>query len=243
MSYNPEKIDNKKEDKIFDIFKNPSDNKKQNISSPHPRIIVDTREKNSLVISELISKKEAEIIVQQLEIGDYLIGDTIIERKTFSDFIGSMLNKRLIEQLKQMQKYEKRILILEGKDFELFEEKETKLNPNAIRGMILAISLEFHTPIIFTKDSEETAKYLILIAKKQLKQKIEFTLHSKKPESKKEKLQYIIESFPNIGPKNAKKLLKHFKTIKSIINANQEELKQVIGESKSTEFKLINEEY
>jgi Fanconi anemia group M protein len=128
-----------------------------------------------------------------------------------------------------MQKYKKRLLILEGKDFELLEEKHTKLNPNAIRGMILSLSLDFQTPIIFTKDSEETAKYLILLAKRQLKGKIEFTLHSRKPSTTKEQKQYIIESFPNIGPKNASVLLKRLGSIKRIINAPQEELEKEIG--------------
>jgi len=243
MIHNTAKINNKKEDgifgviknpKIFDIFKNKSDTltlkKSGNTNSEvHPRIVVDTREKNSLVISELVHTNEAEIIFQQIEIGDYLIGDTIIERKTFQDFISSMLSKRLIEQLRQMQKYEKRLLLLEGKDFESFEEKSTKLNPNAIRGMILSISLEFQTPVIFTRDSEETAKYILLLAKKQLKGKTEFTLHSKKPSTLKEQKQYIIESFPNIGPKNAKALLKKFSSIKNIINASKDELESEIG--------------
>ena len=53
-------------------------------------IIVDKREKNSLVISELIRRK-IPIEIKQLEIGDYIIGDTIIERKTKSDFISSII--------------------------------------------------------------------------------------------------------------------------------------------------------
>ncbi len=228
---------------IYNIFKNKSDsptpkNSSNNISNPLPRLIVDTREKNSLVLSELINLKEAEIIFQQIEIGDYLVGDTIIERKTFQDFIGSMLNKRLIEQLRQMQAYEKRLLILEGKDFESLEEKQTKLNPNAIRGMILSISLDWQTPVIFTLDSEETAKYLLLIAKKQLKPQVEFTLHSKKPQTPQEQKQYIIESFPNIGPKNAELLLKELKTIKNIINAPEEQLKTLLGKKSESIIKL-----
>ncbi len=254
MLHNTAKMNNKKEDAIFGVIKNPkifdifkSKRIQKNSSNtnplPPPQIIVDTREKNSLVVSELISMNGAQIDFKILEIGDYLIGDIIIERKTFQDFISSMISKRLVEQLIQMRKYEKRLLILEGKNFESLEENKTKLNPNAIRGMLLAISLEFNTPLIFTNDSEETAKYLLLLAKRQLKAKVDFSFHSRKPESKKQKLQYIIESFPNIGPKNAKMLLKHFKTIKKIITSNPVELEKIIGKSKAESFKLIDDEF
>jgi len=72
-------------------------------------IIVDKREKNSLVISELIRRK-IPIEIKQLEIGDYIIGDTIIERKTKSDFISSIINKRLLEQLNNMKQFPSNLL-------------------------------------------------------------------------------------------------------------------------------------
>jgi len=203
-----------------------------------PKIITDIHEKDSLVLANL--SNEAEIEIKNLEIGDYLIGNIVIERKTFQDFISSMLSKRLIQQLEQMQAYENRILVLEGKDFE--ELKHTKINPNAIRGMILSISLDFKTPIIFTKDSEDTAKFLLVLAKRQLKNPSEMSFHSRKPMAKRKKLEYVLESFSNIGPKNAKKLLKKFKTIKNIINTKLEELETEIGK-KSETFKIIDEEY
>jgi len=136
----------------------------------------------------------------------------------------------------QMQKYKSRLLILEGKNFEAL--KETKINPNAIRGMILSISLDFNIPVIFTRDEEDTAKFLITLAKRQLKTNAEFTLHSRKPATIKEQKKYVIESFPNIGPKNAERLLNHFKTVKNIINASEEELKSLIGKKADSIIKL-----
>ena len=60
--------------------------------------------------------------------------------------------------------------------------------------------------------------------------------------NKKEQLQFIIESFPGIGPKNAKLLLKKFKTIQAITNASQEELQEILGK-KAEIFKLVKEKY
>lgn len=205
-----------------------------------PKILADIHEKNSLVLSELESNKDVELHIAHLKIGDYLIGNTIIERKTVSDFISSMLNKRLIQQLNHMQKYKQQLLILEGIDEQELYRTDTKMNPNSIRGFILSILTNYQIPIIFTQDYEDTAQYLITLAKQQLKKPTELTLHHRIPKTIKEQKQYILEAFPNIGPITAKKLLKKFKTLSNTINATDEELKEVL-KSKTKEFKdLIN---
>jgi len=224
-------------------FLNPFSKKSRKIKkskSKHiPKIIADVHEKNSLVISELHSNNQIELELKSLKIGDYLIGKTVIERKTVSDFISSMLNKRLITQLKQMQKYSQQILIIEGIDEQELYKKETKLNPNSIRGFILSI-LTFHQiPIIMTQNYEDTAQYLITLAKQQIKKPIEISLHHRIPKTIKEQKQYILEAFPNIGPAKAKKLLKKFKTISKTINADEEDLKEVLKNQASDFKKLI----
>ncbi|MDP3027771.1 MAG: ERCC4 domain-containing protein, partial [Nanoarchaeota archaeon] len=124
---------------FYNIFSRISKKSRKNkIIKEKPRIIADIHEKDSLILAELTEKqnnKEIELIIQSLKIGDYLIGNIIIERKTISDFISSMINKRLIEQLKQMQEYKQQLLIIEG-DLEEFEDFN---NPNALRGFILSI--------------------------------------------------------------------------------------------------------
>jgi|TARA_B100001971_G_C18164281_1_gene523246 Fanconi anemia group M protein len=223
---------------FHNIFSKLKSKKKKNKSKKVPIIIADVHEKNSLVISELQANKQINLEVKSLKIGDYMIGKTIIERKTVQDFISSMLNKRLFIQLKQMQKYNQQILILEG-DLQSAFIKKTKLNPNSIRGFILSILTSNQIPIIMTSDYEDTANYLIILAKQQLKPKTDFTFHKRIPRTIKEQKNYILESFQGIGPATAKKLLKRFKTIKNIINAQPEQLKELIGK-KSEIFKILD---
>jgi ERCC4-type nuclease len=215
-------------------FLNPFSKKTNKKRKPKviPKVVADIHEKNSLIISELESSKEIDLEVKSLKIGDYLIGNTIIERKTTSDFVSSMINKRLIQQLNQMKKYKQQMLIIEG-DFEsLYRLK----NSNSVRGFILSLSQQI--PIIFTQDNEDTAKYLITLAKQQLKPKIEFTLHSRIPKTIKEQKQYVLEAFPGIGPKSAKKLLKEFKTLTNTLNASFENLEKIL-KSKARNFKKL----
>lgn len=181
-------------------------------------IIIDSREKNSLVLSEIIAKKH-EIKLETLQVGDYIIGDIAIERKTLNDFISSMLSKRLIEQLNNLKQFPRQLLILEG------EEKRINIHPNAIRGMILSTCLDFQIPVIFSKNEQETAEFLILLDKKQNKPPTDISLVTKrKAYSIQEQKQIILENFPGIGPSTAKKLLENFKSLKKIFNASEKTL-------------------
>ena len=211
--------------------------KKHLKEKPSQKIIVDHREKNSLVISELISLG-IEIEFQQLEVADYIINSTAIERKTISDLISSMINKRIFSQLESLRQYENPLLIIEN--YQDLNLNETNLNENAIRGLLLSISLDYKIPIIFTKNSKETALFMSLLAKKK---KSEISLRSKIQMSNSQRLQFILEGFPSIGPKTARKLLEKYKTIKAIINAHEEEIKSLLGKKADKFLELINKEY
>jgi ERCC4-type nuclease len=224
---------------IFEKKESKSKNQIQKL----PNIEVDYREKNSLVESELIYLG-LQIEFKELKVADYIVNGIAIERKTVSDFISSMINKRLVRQLEELQQYENRLLIIEGLDEqELYTNNETGtesenrgIHPNAIRGFLLSILLQSKVPIIFSKNYEDTAKFIYLIAKKQ---DIETGINAKKKaRSPQEQVQYIVEGFPGIGPKSAKKLLKKFGSIRNIINASEEELKTVLG-TKSKNIKEI----
>ena len=225
--------------KIFDIFsKKYSKDVKEK-----PKAILDYREKNSLIPSELINLG-LEIEFRNLKVADYIIKGVAIERKTISDFVSSMINRRLLKQLEELGQYKERLLIIEGIDEqELYTDSEdwTGMHPNSIRGFLLSILLKYKVPIIFTKNYEDTAKFLSVLSKRKSN---EHPLNVKKKNlNKKEQKQFIIEGFPGIGPKTAKKLFKKFKTIKNIINASEEELKEVIGKKAENIIKIIEGKY
>jgi len=163
-----------------------------------PKIIADKREKNSPVISELIHLG-VEVELKHLPVADFLVKNTAIERKTISDFQNSMISRRLIRQLQEIKQYKNCLLIIEGNDeHELYSHNEEGkgIHENAIRGFLLDILLKYKVPIILTKNYEDTAKFLIILAKKQEK---ELSIRAnKKARSKKEQLQYILEGFPGI---------------------------------------------
>lgn len=219
---------------FFNIFskKNPLPEKKL-------KIIIDNREKNSLVIPELLNQN-FEIEYKQLPIADYLIGNIAIERKTIQDLKSSIINKRIMQQLIELKQYPFHLLLIEGiSDENIYAPP---LHENALRGFLLSIALEFQTPMIFTQNAKDTAKYLSVIAKKKPSQEPSLR-PSKIFLSEKEQLQFILEGFPNIGPKTAKKLLEKYNSIKAAINAPEEEIKALIGKKSEKFLELINKFY
>lgn len=220
------------------IFSKTKIQKENSCPNPKIPIIVDTREKQSMISANLIGEK-ANIKYEKLDIGDYLIEDTIIERKTFQDFVGSMLDKRLISQLQEIKKYPKYFLILEGF---YYNYNDFNIHKNAIKGMLLSIATDFKIPIIYTENEKDTANFLILVAKRHEKPKTQNTIRQTKTlKTLEEQKQFILEGFPGIGPVATKTLLKKYKTLNNIFNATEKELKKmkILSEDKLEKFFLL----
>lgn len=224
---------------LFDIFSKKKFNSIEN--KPKENIIIDYREKNSLVASHLI-KLGFNVEFKELKIGDYIVKDTIIERKTVNDFISSMLNHRLINQIEELKQYDNKLLIIEGiSEQELYSDNSTGVSANAIRGFLLSILLKHKMPVLFSKDAEDTAKFISVLSKRK---ETEINLNAKKKTlNKKEQLQFIIESFPGVGPIKAKKLLKKFGSIQNVILASTEDLKDILGVKAESVREIIERKY
>ncbi len=205
------------------------------------KIYADYREKGSGVIKELIDLG-IKINLEKIEIGDYILSsDVAVEYKTMKDFVDSLIDGRLLSQVRELKKYDKPLVIVEG-DEDIYSQR--KVHPNAIRGMISSIILDFGIPVLYTKNFKDTAALLAVIAKReQIKNIKEVSLHTQKPMTLKEHQEYIVSSLPGIGPNLAKPLLKKFRTVKRVINASEDKLKKIglIGEKKAKRIKEVLE--
>ncbi len=214
--------------------------------APEIRIFADDREKGNKIIKELIGQGVS-LTLQRIDVGDYIVSRRCAaEYKTVQDFVDSIIDGRLLHQVKELkQNYERPVIVLEGTE-DLYSQRN--IHPNAIRGMIATITVSYGIPIIRTKDNAETSAILVSIAKREQEENgKEFSLHgSKKPMGVKEQQEYIISSLPGVGPGLAKPLLGRFKSVKNVVNASEEELKEVgkIGEKKAKEIReIVEKEY
>ena len=187
-------------------------------------IYVDSREMKSEVIKKLYEMGVA-VRIQNLDAGDYVLSDRVaVERKTVDDFIDSIIDRNIFDQLLRLKKaYLKPILIIEGNG--LYK----RLNPNAIRGALATIVVDFGIPIIQTANAEETAEILATIAKREQegKERAVSPHVGKTKMTLKEQQEYVVSAISEIGPVLARNLLEHFQTIEKIATASEEELMKV----------------
>ncbi len=185
-------------------------------------VYVDSREIRSEVVKKLYELSNVRVGNYN---ADYIISDRIaIERKTVEDFVDSIVDKRLFDQLIELKKnYQKPILIVEG------DGLYRRLSPNAIRGALATVVVDFDIPIIFTKSPEETAEFIVSLARREqlAKGREVYPHYGKTKMTLKEQMEYVVSSISDIGPVIAKNLLEHFQTIENIAKADLNDLMKV----------------
>ncbi len=190
-------------------------------------IFVDSREIQNGIL-DYFGQYDCEVQRKNLICGDFIVSDRVcIERKTVSDFINSITDKRLFQQLQAIKdNFEKPILLIEGEG-----SLYGVLQPNIIRGALSAITIDLGIPIVWTRDVADTAGLIFWMAKReQLLEKREVSFRNKKvPKENSEKQEYLISSLPDVSAVRAKSLLKYFKSPMNVFVATEKELQEVKG--------------
>src|SRR3989344_3660327 len=210
------------------------------------KIFADYREKGSGVIKDM-AEDNVIVNLERLEYADYVVSSRCgIEVKSVEDFVDSIVDGRLLQQIKNLKNnFERPMIIIEGMQ-DIYSVRN--VHHNSILGMMATIAVSYGIPIIQTRNFKETASLLQIIARREQQETgSDFSLHAdRKPATLKEQQEYVISSFPGINLTLSKPLLKNFKTIKNLVNASREELQQVvkIGPLKAKKIKeLVDEEY
>ncbi len=215
-------------------------------------IIVDSREysKQQQHIEEL-RRKGIKIAVMKLDVGDYYLlapedkKPVLVERKSVSDFLNSIRDNRIWEQSLLLKKAAEEegaipIIILEGSLGII--KRFTKWNITAVLRIIDELILTYDIKLLPVPNKEATFRWLAAKAKSlgNTNKKRVFRLRvEKKPMTLNERILYVAESI--VGPTIARRLLKHFKTLRNIANANIDDLMKVegVGEKRAREIYLI----
>ncbi|MEM0380215.1 MAG: ERCC4 domain-containing protein [Desulfurococcaceae archaeon] len=222
-------------------------------------IIIDSREDSkNPVFKEFFKASGLKISIQPLPAGDFLLltnpdsgkKPVLIERKTIYDFANSIRDNRLWDQARLLveasikDNYQP-FIVIEGYIGRLVKERNWSIQ--SLLRAIDTLMLDFNIPVLNTTGKKSTIAWIIAKAKSLGRTEDKRLLRlrvEKKPLTINDKILYVAESFA--GPVSARRLLKHFKTIRNIANASIRELMLVegIGEKRATEiYQIFNTEW
>ena len=223
------------------VFMKQDNDLRKYIPNEGVKIYADYREKGSKIIKELIDLGVS-MRLEKLSSADYILSSRCgVEYKTTQDFVDSLVDGRLLQQVRSLkQDFERPLIVIEGQE-DIYSLRN--IHPNAIRGLIATISVSYGVPLLYTKNNQDTANILAVIAKREQDELgKDFSHHtSAKPRDVKEQQEYLISALPGIGGGLAKELLRTFGSVKAVFSATEEQLKEVelIGEKKAKKIRAV----
>jgi len=214
-----------RQENLKDFVKKQKPQQEEKTDQEKAEIIVDDREN---AIAKSLSRKEVAVVKKRIDVADFIVSeDTAIERKTAADFVDSIIDKRLFDQLKDLSQYRRPLIIIEGKEI----YKQRNINENAVRGALLSVAMDYGIAVIWSQGREDTARILKQLAEKEQFQN-DKTVQVRGQSSGKtleQRKEFVVAGLPGVNTKIARRLLKHFGNIRSVFKASKDELQDVEG--------------
>ena len=203
-------------------------------------IWVDYRENKSKV-PQLLKDLDLDVRIVNNQIIDYVLGvDIGVERKTYADFIASIRDKRLFNQVMILKEnFSYPLLIIEGRH----NKKYCIANKNILRGIYIYVMVKQRVPIMRTANEEATSKIIYDLTKYINRSGKMFSpmYYKRKAVTLKEKRKRILESFPGIGLETSREILINFSSLTDFFLSEVEVIMEVkgIGQKKAQSIKEI----
>lgn len=200
----------------------------------------DPSSRNRDLLTELHFLKNLQVITARLQIGDFLIDDSvIIERKTAADFAASLLDGRLFSQAARIVQSPLRpAYIIEGN---AEDWKALKVKRAALQGALISLMLTFDIPVLRSNDPQETARLLFYAGQQLVRARTGEQVPTRQIKAKRRSTRQrrVLQSLPGIGPDRAKRLLEHFGSVRACLAADAEALAAINGIGPTTARRIV----
>ncbi|MWG34766.1 DEAD/DEAH box helicase [Halomarina oriensis] len=194
-------------------------------------IVVDQRELDATIARDLSTRDGITTRLETLAVGDYVLSDrVVVERKSVDDFLDTLVggDRSMFEQVKDAARhYSRPVVVVEGED--LYGARN--VHPNAIRGALASLAVDFGASILRTTDETDTADLVEVIARREQEEsKRSVSVHGEKAaKTLTEQQEYVVGSIADVGPVTARSLLEHFGSVEAVMTASEDDLLEVAG--------------
>ena len=198
------------------------------------QILLDTRENDNKFITFLADESKRsgyDIKMTTLPFGDIQCGNIIIERKEINDFYSSVTSDRMWTQIAHMKANNEysSIIIVSGRLEEIHDVDKTKIN--VVVGAMKKITASGIPLVWVLTDKELVAKTLDFFSYAVSNE--DFVPIKRVEKNKKDSL---FMALPGVGKKAAKKLIKEFDNIETLVHASKKEIQDVVGNKKGADI-------
>ena len=217
-------------------------------------LVIDSREKSKL--AELVEKeaKRLHVITEKrfLQIGDYVCGDVCFEAKSTTDFLGSVMSKRLWTQIDNMDRhYTTNVIIIYGTiDEAILSIIENSPNnmPVKARAVMLQnkfmaaigrITLDMDAKPFWVSNVEQASEIIASVAKMQPKERKVIQPEVFKRVTTDDLRIDMLTSIKGVSSKKAKDMIKQFGSLMEIGECSAFELQAIDGIGKTLAERII----
>jgi len=199
-----------------------------------PEVIVDIFEPDG--ICKWLERRGIKVRREKLEIGDYVAGKVVIERKTIMDFKNALIEGRLWDQAEKLGSVGG-VMVIIGLPYKQFEAP--------FWGAVASLSLKYRVPCIVLPmrrkaevKAEKWVRFpiffymierLILKAFRKGEKPVRPMWKKKVEMTHEEILEEVLLGIPLVSRKRARLLIEHFKDLHSLCHASLQEILKIKG--------------
>jgi Fanconi anemia group M protein len=192
------------------------------------QLSVDHSERHSALLELARCCCAFDVRMAHLDTGDYLIDDEVlVERKTISDFVASLVDGRLFPQAARLAHSRYRsLLLIEGPKPASIPD----VHPHALEGALVSLAAMWRLPVLHSSEAEHSLLVLRFLAK-QASRPPQPVLRrfDRKPKRLASRRLFLLQGLPGVGPALAHRLLDHFGSIERVLSADASTLAEVRG--------------
>lgn len=179
--------------------------------------------------------------VEELEIGDMILDDeVIIERKDVGDFVKSMLEGRIDDQIARMYDEfgaENSYLVVSGSLSDVDQYSWSNVNEAAVRGYVASLSARWNQVPLFVDDADRLVDVVVRIGRKH-KESTDRVVVNKSSDLERANDPYVMRAvlqLDGVGRETAKNIVSEYRSLEALTEASKEELSDLpgIGEVRS----------
>jgi len=220
-------------------------------------LIIDSREKEGSKLVKLVESKARSLNIQTekkwIEIGDYVFDDVCFEAKSTTDFLGSVISKRLWTQIDNMDRhYKTNVVIIYGTIQEAIfnvkkygkaniqEPARSIMLNNKFLGAIGRITLDTDVKAFWVPTEEEASLIITAICKMKPIQREVIRPEVFKRVTTDDLRLDVLTSIKGVSIKKAKLLIKEYGSVMEIGEQTEEELQYLDGVGQVLASRILN---